>query len=574
MASIWDSTFIVVDVETSGSDPVRNRMTEIACVEIQGGEIKRKYSSLINPHQYIPHFIVNMTGITNEMAHRAPESSDVMAEVEPFFTNPNVIFVAHNVKFDFSFVQQTFLREGIRTFNPPMLCTLKLARKMLPREVKKNVGSLAGYFGVKVKNRHRALGDAEATAYILLELLDRIENDLEISEVEDLLKYQNKASNFSRVPKTILTKVEKPLAELPDSPGVYHFINKQGEIIYVGKAKSLRERVRSYFYGTEFSTGKTAEMLREIHRLEWQKADSELEALLIESREIKAFKPKFNVIGKKYRSYPFIKITNEKFPKIMKSYSIDEDGAEYFGPFSSRFVVDEVLEMISKKFKIRKCTDDIETDPNFSPCIYHQIDRCYAPCAYPLDRGEYKRELDKVRYFLSSFGGGIVSQLESKMMDLAENLEFERAAMLRDRLGELKKVFLKPNGNNNSVAENNLVLTLPNSKREKLLDVFIIKGGKLEFNSTYGQKAPLDELNEYIRDIFGNGKSSNGYTKEDIDELRIVSSWLYRQKHTGIFIYADGKAPDEIFYETERKIRNYDFDEAEKNVDYSENGRY
>jgi DNA polymerase-3 subunit epsilon len=156
MKSIWDVPFIVVDVETTGSDPVKNRIMDIACVSTIKGEIVSNFSSLINPHQFIPTFISKMTGISNEMAFSAPESREVLPTVAQIFSDPFAVFVAHNYKFDLSFDQQTFLRSGMEFPDIPKLCTLKLARRLLPKDHKKNVGALAKYFNVPIINRHRA----------------------------------------------------------------------------------------------------------------------------------------------------------------------------------------------------------------------------------------------------------------------------------------------------------------------------------------------------------------------------------------------------------------------------------
>ncbi|MFY8160731.1 MAG: PolC-type DNA polymerase III [Candidatus Kapaibacteriota bacterium] len=201
MVSIWESPFLVVDVETNGSDPLKNRITEIACLKVQGGEIIEEYSSLVNPHQFIPPFISQMTGITNEMAFKAPEAKVVVPHLKRLMPDDKTIFVAHNVKFDWSFVRHTFMRENESLDELNQLCTYKLARKLLPNDMKKNVGALATFFNINMKNRHRAFDDAKATALILLELLEIAESEHGINSLHELLSFQNKRNNVYKFSK-------------------------------------------------------------------------------------------------------------------------------------------------------------------------------------------------------------------------------------------------------------------------------------------------------------------------------------------------------------------------------------
>ncbi len=162
--NIWDANFVVVDVETTGHSPTQNRMMDLAAIVVSDGEIQEEFHSLINPHQFIPPFIAQMTKITNESVFHAPEERDVIPKFNELFQKENTIFVAHNAIFDFSFVSEAFKRLGIDGFQPPVLDTLKLARRIFPENQKKGVSSLASLFGIKIRNRHSALGDAQATA--------------------------------------------------------------------------------------------------------------------------------------------------------------------------------------------------------------------------------------------------------------------------------------------------------------------------------------------------------------------------------------------------------------------------
>ena len=290
----WNVPIIVVDVETTGADAVRNRITDIACVTVLNGEIVSEYSSLVNPHQSIPPFISQMTGITYDMVFNAPEANDIMNEILKLFESKDVIFCAHNARFDLGFVNNTLEREGLEPLSNQNLCTLKLAKRLITTKQKKNVGALAEYFNIPIVNRHRALGDAIATATFLIELLKIAEKEHEIRTVDDLVKFQNKQIKHFKAPSATYKRVEQILNELPDEPGVYRFLDKNGKILYIGKAKILKDRVKSYFSIDTFTSSKIAKMFQLIHNIKWITTETELEALLLESREIKKWKPYYN----------------------------------------------------------------------------------------------------------------------------------------------------------------------------------------------------------------------------------------------------------------------------------------
>jgi len=560
MISIWECPFIVVDVETNGPDPLKNRITEIACLKVQGGVIIEEFASLVNPHQFIPQFISQMTGITNEMAFKAPEAVVVIPELKRLMPDDKTIFVAHNVKFDWSFVRHTFMREKEALDELNQLCTYKLAKKLLPNDIKKNVGALATYFNIKMQNRHRAFDDAKATALILLEMLEIVESEHHISSLQELLLFQNKRNNVYKFSKPNYQKVEEKVKSLPDVPGVYYYKNKSEEIIYVGKAKSLKKRINSYFTGKENISNKTSELLRTFENIEWTETESELHALLLESKEIKRLKPKFNVADKKYTKFPFISLTtSNEFPRLVMAYSHLNNGDEFFGPFRSYTMVEEICKIIDKNFRLRKCVEDLRPDVNFPGCIYFQMKRCSSPCNLKQSKDEYLMEVNKVRNFLSGFSNGIIDELEEKMENSVTDLQFEKAISLREQIAALKKVFKRTSNVSTSINKNNLVVILPNSIEDKTIDVYFIKQGQLVDFRTVGRKANLDNLLEIIKHQFVNHESELKLNPELIDEIRIVTSWIFRQQEKGKLIYTENKTHTQIYEELSKTINNFEF---------------
>ncbi len=371
---IKDAEFCVVDVETTGLSPSRNGIIEIGIVKVSKLKIVDTYHSFINPGKDIPFYITQLTGITNEDVYDAPFFEDVADEISEFFSE--TILSGHNLSFDFSFLRKEFNYCGMEQPHNDQLCTLKLARRLYPALKSKSLSSVARYLNLRNKNAHRALDDAEVTAKALIKMIKTLEEIHEITSVSEVL-------NFQKIPKSAPDKIKikkqlsNELAILPDSPGVYYFLNSKKEIIYIGKAKSLRNRVRSYFNST--APRKAKKIVKQASHLKIEITNSELTALLMEAETIKMLNPRHNFQLKRYGNKYFLRITNSHAaPKIEISNQFDFDGNDYFGLFISRKKAVLVYEMLNKTFAIRECTN---TEFNKKKkCFLAEIERCTAPC--------------------------------------------------------------------------------------------------------------------------------------------------------------------------------------------------
>jgi DNA polymerase III subunit epsilon len=565
MKTIWEQSYIVTDVETTGHSPFEHRITEIACVVIEGGEIVREYSTLINPHQLIPPYIANMTGISNGMAKKAPEESSIRSIIHELLSRKSAVFSAHNIEFDWSFVKQLLQRGDIQAPAIPMLCSLKLARRILPNDIKKNVGALAQYFNISISNRHRALGDARATAQILIELIEIAEKEYGIKYFHELVNFQNTKSQNFNIKSENQQKLKTLSSSLPTSSGVYKFFNEGGEIIYIGKSKNLRARVSSYFSPKGTKSKKVFEISSMTSRIEIEETDSELEALLLEAELIKKHKPHFNKAIKNNSRYPFIKITtNEDFPKSLLTHDLKDDGATYFGPFSNSSVAEDIHKIINNNFKLIKCDFDNRTNTAKKPCIYMELGKCALPCNDSGEKENYKNEVQKVEFFLGGISSEIIERLEQTMQKLADENKFELATKIRDQLFGLKKLFDKFKHAPISISNNNLILISPESKREQTLDIYIIKKGDFSRHFTIGKFAGINKIKDEITKVFSEDKAKvnslkNGEYQLKLERLKIVNSWLYRQKEKCKIIYSDNKNIKEFLLEIENAIRNFKF---------------
>lgn len=278
--------FAVVDIETTGGFPQQHGITEIAIVLHNGSEVEGRYETLVNPHQPIPPFIANMTGISDAMVAVAPS----FEEVAPYIYNllKDRVFVAHNVNFDFSFVKHHLLEAGFH-LQTPKLCTIRLSRKVFPGYRKYGLGHLCRELGIEIENRHRAGGDALATAQVLDMVLRNNGGTL----IREMLKKENKGQ---LLPPNL---PESYVLDLPEQPGVYYFHDAKGKVVYVGKAKQIKKRVVSHFTGLDTSQ-KRQDILRSIYSITHTVCPTEFIACLLESVEIKRLWPAFNKSQKRF----------------------------------------------------------------------------------------------------------------------------------------------------------------------------------------------------------------------------------------------------------------------------------
>jgi DNA polymerase-3 subunit epsilon len=282
--------YAVVDLETTGGRASRDRVTEIAVVLYDGREIVRSFESLINPECYIPYGITQLTGITQEMVAGAPRFYEVAREIVEL--TEGAIFVAHNVRFDYSFLREEFARLGY-TFSRKQLCTVRLSRQSFPGLPSYNLDSITRHLDIAIANRHRAMGDALATAEVLNRCLARHQGEQAVRQIVNL------GIRESLLPKSF--SLER-LHALPEACGVYYFHDRQGNVLYVGKSINIKKRVFEHFAD---KTDKAAALQEHVDDLTYELTGSELVALLLESHEIKRLRPPVNRAQRR-RRFPYV----------------------------------------------------------------------------------------------------------------------------------------------------------------------------------------------------------------------------------------------------------------------------
>lgn len=326
--------------------------------------------------------------------------------------------------------------------------------------------------------------------------------------------------------------IEEELKKLPNKPGVYIMHDKDDKIIYVGKAISLKNRVRSYFRKTN-KTQRIQNMVALIDHFEYIVVDNETEALILECNLIKKNRPKFNVLLKDDKTYPYIKINvKDDFPNVYVTRRILNDGAKYFGPYPSAGAAKEMVDFIKEKFKIRQCKSFKYKD---RACLNYHIKKCMAPCMGYISKEEYREQINQIISILDGNLNGILKELENQMLEASKNMEFEKAAYIRDkrlaieRIGEKQKV--------SNITENDIdVIGLARNEVEVCIEVFFVRGSKMVGREHYFFKDLNDEKDEQILSDFvkqyyiGREILPNKIMmKEEIEEKEVFGEWLTKE---------------------------------------------
>jgi DNA polymerase III subunit epsilon len=421
-----DVTFCVVDLETTGGAPGASAITEIGAVKVRGGQLLGEFQTLVNPAEPIPPFIAVLTGITDLMVASSPRIGSVLPSFLEFARG--CVLVAHNAPFDVGFLKHEAQVHGYDWPDLAVVDTALLARRVLSRDDAPNckLGTLAKLFRATTTPNHRALADARATVDVLHGLFERV-GSLGVQTLEDLQTFSARVSPAQRA--------KRHLAEsLPHAPGVYLFTDDRGEVLYVGKSKDLRKRVRSYFTASETRT-RIGEMIGIATGVRGIECGTALEAEVRELRLIGEHKPRYNRRSRFPERQQWLKVTVEPFPRLSLVKQVRDDGAGYLGPFSSRKTAERAMAALHEAFPIRQCTDRLSRSPKGSPCVLAEMGRCVAPCDGRIGVAEYGEFVAALRTALTVDPAPVIQALTTRIDLLSAVERFEDAAVHRDRLG-------------------------------------------------------------------------------------------------------------------------------------------
>lgn len=630
--------YVVLDTETTGLHPERNRLIEIAAIRVVKGRRVATFQTLINPHRWIPGYISKLTNINNEMTATAPGFGQIVDQLLDFLGQS--ILVGHNIPFDLRFLDYELRRLGRPALLNETIDTISLAVRLHPGLRRPNLDKLAGMLNLPAQNRHRAFGDASLTTDAFLLLLEKAAQqgyktltDLRagrprlttppvlaplpeeaVKETAPLAQQlslfeggqseviagervvQSESYEISRPDRIRLKRYwyrdptagltnratahardvlsRKHLEGLPHKPGVYLMKDTDDKVIYVGKAKDLKDRVSSYYSEPLGYTRKMDGLVEAIDRIDHIVTGSELEALLLESKLIKKYRPPYNTQLRNYEAYPFIKIDlTQRFPRVYSVRNVADDGARYFGPFRNQRAVDATLEVIEQLFPVRNCTRSFEPPlpgkrkRQLPSCLRLSMGRCPGPCIKGQDgdeqHTEYLKIIEEVISFLSGEKENMLDTLWAKLNRAVKNHEFEKAASLRDAVAQVEKIVSSQQFLAAAVEGNNVIICLPSAETGHA-ELLLIYQGRLGRQVRVALEGTAPETvqtlsaswqhleateKELAGQLAGWGKHGGRVIgQEAVDEINIISRWLYAHRSHQAVIALPAQ-PDETFWQ-------------------------
>jgi DNA polymerase III subunit epsilon len=506
--ALGEAPFVVFDVETTGSAAGKGgAITEVGALKLVRGEVVDQFSTLVNPGRLIEPFVVRLTGITDRMVSDAPSISEVMPRFEEFVEG--CVLVGHNVHFDCSFV--TAARGGTPLPNE-VLDTLKLARSLVPGLKRYRLSALVSHFGVRQAPNHRALSDAAATTEVFRKLLKLLDS-AGVKSVGEALALRGGRGRIKPQKQHLASGV-------PNTPGVYYFLDKHGTTLYVGKAKDLKARVRTYFNGGD-GRRKVGRLVEEVAEVRVRETESELHALILEAREIKRLLPRYNSVGRDDKASWFIRLDlGESYP-VPKRVSANqpESGLIHLGPYRSAGILDTCIEALGRIFPLKRCAGDGEV------CFYGQMGRC-APCM-GMGEQEYRgRVVDELVALLRGEGGEEhLGALVRERERLAAGLEFEAAARLRDLISGIERIRLS----RTVVDAEGVQAVVAPSTEPSVVEVFILSAGRLIAHRGF-EPGDATRLERFAEEVLARRQENGSFPeKEGTSEARIVAAYLRRR---------------------------------------------
>lgn len=424
--SLFETTLVVVDLETTGGSAATDRITEIGAVKIRGGEVIGEFATLVDPGCRIPPQIVTLTGITEAMVSDAPAIAEVLTSFVEFARGS--ILVAHNARFDMGFLRQNASRLGIEFPFAASLCTVAMARRILTRDEAPSVrlSALADLFDVSVRPTHRALDDARATVEVFHRLLERVGNQ-GVGTYRELTAYLPRSNPRLRAKRGLAR-------DLPPRPGVYLFRGPSDEVLYVGTAVNIRRRVQSYFTGGD-PRRRIGEMVELATRVDHVECAHALEAGVRELRLLSAHAPAYNRRSTQPHRGWWIVLTAERFPRLKVSRTPTEDA---LGPIATRTAAATIADVIGSAGGLRSCTTRLGSASHHwcrsEEAGGPRIGGCHAASDRPLTLPDYLPRVAAVRDLLTGDSDVLLRGLTDRLARLADAQMFESAARHRDRL--------------------------------------------------------------------------------------------------------------------------------------------
>jgi DNA polymerase-3 subunit epsilon len=506
--------FLAVDTETNGLAGDLCELTEVGAVLVGGGELHETFDTLVRTERPLSRGIQRFTGITQAMVDSAPAPEEVLEELAELLAGR--VLIAHSARFDSRVLRQAFERCSLRWPKPPVLCTVQLARRLAPLSRKRSLAPLADSLGIDVTEVHRALPDALTCARVFCALFPRLcANAHTVADALDLLRTRRRAAKTE--PGERIPPSERPdLSTLPDDPGVYIFRDERGKPLYVGKSISLRTRARAHFCAPAGWTERAA-------IVDYRPTNSELGALVLENRLIKAWKPAGNKKLKRTDRYCYLRCRLDiAYPVLEVAAEPAPGHAVNVGPLGSRPLAGELADQLTSLYRLRHCGRTLKLREHRS--AYGQMGRCVSPCLGDLDPNAYRRQVDLALSHFERPGAGeaLIAEIDRRMLEASQEHRYERAAALLRRRERLAWVLERLEGMLRAThAAPRLVLARHPVKQRH--DAFWLVRGRLV---DWGPLPGHSEMVQRTAAALARPQGRSVVPVDEVDEIRIVASWV------------------------------------------------
>ncbi len=528
-----DTTFCVVDIETTGGRPPQHRVTELAAVKVKNGKVLGEYHRLVNPGREIPWSVVRLTGITDAMVLDQPDLTELLPSFLDFIDG--TVFVAHCANFDFHFIRY-FASEYLgREIAPPVLCTFKLGQRLLPQAGRYNLGELAAFVGIddSANDRHRALGDAKTTADIFIRF-QRMLQMIGLESLQEVLDYQDVTEKEAPSLAEGISIDPATLNDLPPERGVFRLLNEKSETVYSGKATDIQRAVRDIFYPKNHSAAKFVHKLKSVRRIEARPLESEL-GMSIQALRLRRGSKGMNGAAQAGGN-GFLKISlASKYPRAYSVNRLAVDGGAYYGPFRKQAQLRDLIGAINALFPLRNAQR-----PGKNPGAPDSAEEANPGIPAAL----YGKLIDRLQRMLE---GRMRRSSEDTLLGLLEEAWGSKGpspGQLKRNLGRLRHLVQNHSLSGPSVERRNLLIVEPGESMKRRVCYFVRCGllvDEVEFDRS---EPPMDELAARMQAVFfGDETQAKEPDKEALEEAAIIAAWLRRELIDG-FVIELSSGPD------------------------------
>jgi DNA polymerase-3 subunit epsilon len=490
-----ETEFVVVDLETTGASPGATGIIDIGAVRVRGGRLHDTFQTLVNPGHPIPPFIQGLTGITDEMVAAAPPITVALRRFLDFAGS--AVLVAHNATFDVGHLNATCRVHEGRGLDLPAVCTMRLARRLMPELERKGLDSVAAALGISVFDRHRGLGDARVTAEILCVFLERLATR-GVPRLGDLLAFQRHAPDGE--PWEVHVRLER-LGDVPPVPGVYRLFGEDGRLLYIGRARRLRDRLTGYFASPESHSRRTLELLRRVHDFTFETTGSELAAAMREARAIRDERPPHNRNRRHLPRLGFVKLNPRSTrPRLAVTHRLATDRGIYVGPFGNLERARRAQRALARVFGLNTRVGD----------------------PVPKDLDAYRARVEMFRAFV-----------EGRADPLSPEAVPEDRAVLDEVLARQREVGAV-------LTRQNFVVLLPTADREGA-QLYVVLGGRLALESRVVADGDLLAVVRVVRERYERFQGVP-LARADVEATTVLAGWLRDRRREGLLMRLDGPA--------------------------------